>query len=273
MRPSEPPRRLLALELDGTLLRLDGSVDPRDRAAVARARRHGAVVTLATARLPPAVLPLARSLRLSAPLICADGGAIVDPRRGEVLARSALGEAALAALLEGFAEAGLAPFVCVAEAVIGGPAAEPLAPWVGGWSRAPSFRPRLDAAELGAEALIALGLGAIDRVEAAWAALLGEVDAELAVFALGERAPWALRAQPRGAEKGAALARVAASLRVPRADVAAVGDGLNDLGMLAWAGRSFAMAHSLPAVRAAAGEVLAASAGGGVAEAVARWLG
>ena len=45
--------------------------------------------------------------------------------------------------------------------------------------------------------------------------------------------------------------------------------------MLRWAGRSFAMGQAPDAVRASAKEILAAtsSTGGGVAEALARWLG
>src|SRR5690606_38875408 len=77
-------------------------------------------------------------------------------------------------------------------------------------------------------------------------------------------------AEPRG--KGATLAALAASLGIARANVAAIGDWYNDISMLAWAGRSFAMGQAPGPVRAAATDVLEAAWGGGVAEAIARWL-
>ena len=56
-----------------------------------------------------------------------------------------------------------------------------------------------------------------------------------------------------------------------REDVAAIGDWWNDVSMLTWAGRSFAMAHAPEGVRAAATDTLQQRTG--VAEAVERWLG
>ena len=57
--------------------------------------------------------------------------------------------------------------------------------------------------------------------------------------------------------------------------MAAVGNWMNDVSMLVWAGRSFAMQGSPAVVCRAATETLAVptGAGGGVAEAIERWLG
>src|SRR4051812_46240828 len=71
--------RLLAIDIDGTLMRTDGTVDTSDRAAISRARELGIRVTLATGRLPGRTLPLARELGLDAPLICADGAITLEP--------------------------------------------------------------------------------------------------------------------------------------------------------------------------------------------------
>jgi hypothetical protein len=99
---------------------------------------------------------------------------------------------------------------------------------------------------------------------------------EVAPFPLeAHRDIWALRVRPGGHCKGSALARLARRLGCAREGVAAVGDWINDVGMLSWAGRSFAMAQAPDVVRSAATDVLDASSrsGGGVAEALARWLG
>ena len=279
MPPRSPLRRLLAVDLDGTLVRTDGIVDARDRAALVRARAAGAAVTLASGRLSPTVVALARELDLDTPLLCADGAALVCPRTGSVLESTALAAAPLAALLDALASHGLVPFLGFPGALVGEAGALAHAVHLRGWSSAVLAVSHLaGAAALHRDVpVLALGLGPRARVEAAHASAARALGAtaELASFTLGEGAPWALRAQPPGVSKGAALARLAARRGVPRRGVAAVGDWLNDLSMLAWAGRSFAMGQSPEVLRRTAQVVLEATAttGGGVAEAVERWLG
>ena len=268
------PRGLLAVDLDGTLVRADGVVEPRDRDALASARRRGVCVTLATGRLAPTTVAIARELDLEAPLICADGAALVCPQRGLVLARRSLGLCAVGALLASIASAGLAPFVCFAEEIVGGLSIAPLAPWLLGYAPSVASSSRLAdlAVERADEVVMLLGLGPRERVEVVRPASLPGI--AITSFGLGHDGPWALRALRHDAGKGAALARLAARLGVPRERVAAVGDWYNDISMLAWAGRSFAMGGSPPSVQRAAGATLGAPAGcgGGVAEAVERWL-
>jgi hypothetical protein len=273
------PRRLLAVDLDGTLVRADGTLDPRDTAALARARRAGVAVTLATGRLAPSALALARTLHLDTSLICADGAALVCARTGVLIEGLAIGAGALALLLDALAAHRLAPFVCLSERIVGDASSRSHVPYVESWSPVVETHAVIGDALSPRDAVVmALGIGLRARVEAALGdarrALDGHVD--LAAFTLGEGAPWALRAQPRGTSKGAALARLAGQLGVVREEVAAIGDWYNDISMLAWAGRSFAMGKSPPEVQEAArDEVVKATAGmgGGVAEAVERWLG
>ena len=85
---------------------------------------------------------------------------------------------------------------------------------------------------------------------------------------------WAMMARAAGATKGGALSRwIAAHHGIDVSEVVAVGDWLNDVSMLRVAGRSFAMAHAIEEVKAAATEHLRAdvTTGGGVAEAAERF--
>jgi hydroxymethylpyrimidine pyrophosphatase-like HAD family hydrolase len=59
-----------------------------------------------------------------------------------------------------------------------------------------------------------------------------------------------------GVTKATGLAEVAAGYGVPAAEVAAIGDMPNDVSMLEWAGRAYAVSNAHPAAIAAADEVL-----------------
>ena len=74
-----------------------------------------------------------------------------------------------------------------------------------------------------------------------------------------------VEAVAQGVSKADGLARYAAGLGVAAEDVIAFGDMPNDLSMLRWAGRSYAVANAHPSVLAAAGGVVGANDEDGVA--------
>ena len=74
-------------------------------------------------------------------------------------------------------------------------------------------------------------------------------------------------------DKALALVEVAQSLGVERENVLALGDGRNDIEMLAWAGRGVAIGDASPEVQAAADEVTGCFADGGTAAELDRWFG
>ncbi|MBA2573890.1 MAG: HAD family phosphatase [Nocardioidaceae bacterium] len=77
---------------------------------------------------------------------------------------------------------------------------------------------------------------------------------------------------PEGVSKASALAEVAAVLGVAQADVLAIGDGRNDLEMLAWAGRGVAMGQAPLEVQSVADEVTGSLTEDGVALEIGRWF-
>lgn len=77
---------------------------------------------------------------------------------------------------------------------------------------------------------------------------------------------------PEGVSKASGLAEIAAELHVPRADVLAIGDGRNDLEMLRWAGRGVAMGQAPAEVKAAADAVTGTLADDGAATELTRWF-
>ena len=77
---------------------------------------------------------------------------------------------------------------------------------------------------------------------------------------------------PEGVSKASGLEAICARLGLEAADVVAVGDGLNDLEMLRWAGRGVAMGGSPPQVIAAADDVTGSVFDDGLADEIERWL-
>ena len=68
--------RLIAIDLDGTLIDHDLTIAPRVKEAIAAAQAQGVTVTLASGRMFAAMVPFAQELNIAAPLICYQGGLV-----------------------------------------------------------------------------------------------------------------------------------------------------------------------------------------------------
>jgi 5-amino-6-(5-phospho-D-ribitylamino)uracil phosphatase len=80
--------RILALDVDGTLLDLDGTLRPRTAEAVARAARAGIQPVLCTGRRYRRARPITEQLGLYAPLVCNSGSIVKDPADHRTLWRA-----------------------------------------------------------------------------------------------------------------------------------------------------------------------------------------
>jgi len=270
-----PFRYLLAVDMDGTLLRDDKTISEVDAAAIRAAAGRGIAVTIATGRLTTGALPTARALGLSVPLICADGGLLIDSATGAALERRSIATPHARAALSVIASHGLAPFVFLADAIHCDGAGERYRTVVDTWSQQIVVHGELGTAEAwqGPEGVaVTAGVGPRDGVERAARELQRDHAENLDTvhFAMAGLTRWAVRSLPRGCDKGEMLARLAERLTIPRARVAAVGDWFNDLGMFAYAGRSFAMGQAPDVVHQAATDRMRATSatGGGIAEAI-----
>jgi len=99
VRRGEGILRLAAIDLDGTLLRPDGTLSERSRAALGRARTAGIRVVLVTARGPRSVRLLGAELGLGGSAICSNGAITLDLATGEVVRRQPLGAEVAARLV------------------------------------------------------------------------------------------------------------------------------------------------------------------------------
>ena len=97
--------KLVAFDVDGTLVGRDLAISEGVRAAVARMQDAGIAGCLVTGRMYRATVPFARDLEFDAPVICYQGAAIIDPTTDDVLSHTAL-DNALVREIVGIAEQG-----------------------------------------------------------------------------------------------------------------------------------------------------------------------
>ena len=262
--------RLLALDLDGTLLRADHSVDERDIAAIAELQRAGVTVTIVTGRMHSGAADAARACAIEGTIACVEGSHLVELATGTTVAHHPMADdlaATLRATVDGHALAG---FVFDAGTIHHDRAGAPYAGYVRTWS--PNLRLADDELIWPAVPLATVAIGDPAAVAAAHAALRPHAARLFAVTFAVHACPGkhALLVRAAGPTKGTALAELCRAVGCELADAVAVGDWMNDVPMFEVAGRSFAMGSAPDAVRAKATDQLTtmAGAGGGIAEAI-----
>lgn len=267
--------KLLALDVDGTLLRHDGSVHPDDHAAIRRLATSGVAVTIATGRLYSGTRAVARSVGLSGPIACVDGSHIVNLRGDDALFHAGIAGRDAALLRDVIERHRPASFLFANDSIVHDAEGEPFIGYVRTWS------PQVDVVdcvvehpywehERGLMALVAVAPEAGIRAAAAELAACLPHATRVIVFPVHRIGMFAMIIRAAGPTKGTAVEWLARHHGCTTAEVVVVGDWLNDVPMFHVAGRSFAMRQAPPEVKAAATDQLAADCfgGGGVAEAV-----
>jgi hydroxymethylpyrimidine pyrophosphatase-like HAD family hydrolase len=274
--------KLLAVDIDGTLLRRDGTIHPDDIAAIARLQARGVPVTLITGRLYSGSSAVARSIPLVGPIACVDGSHIVDLGDNNALFyRSISGEAA-ALLRDTLARHEAASFLFAQDSIVHDALGEPFAGYVRTWSPKVDVVERVTAHpfwehELGLMAVVAVGAEAhITAARDELRVALGRTAVVISFpVSRGAGGVFAMLVRAAGPTKGTAVRWLAEHYGCDVEEVVAVGDWLNDVPMFQVAGRSFAMKQAPPEVKEAATDELEAHGedGGGVAEAIDRAFG
>ena len=250
--------QLIALDLDDTLLTSHLEISPRNQQAIAEARRRGIPVVLASGRTPQAMARFAQWLNLfdrPGHLISDNGSTITTTQPQQTLVSHRLNRKLFHELLAFFREADL-PVQVYTETHILVTKENPVTEIdVGlggftGWTLVTDMETSFDFLP---SKLVVPGDSArlpvvLAQVRTRFA---GRVNAFISK-------PIFLEILPPQADKGEALKWVATSLGIPAADILAIGDAANDLGMLRYAGHSVAMANAIAEVKAVAKSVTVA---------------
>jgi hydroxymethylpyrimidine pyrophosphatase-like HAD family hydrolase len=256
---ADPPR-LVAIDLDGTILRSDGTISPRTAAALARIDAAGARFVFVTGRRPRHTAAVLGPFGYRGPVICVNGALTYDMHGAGVTGQQLIPAPRLAEAAGRLREAipGLGIAVEYADSQIRDSRYQP-----GAWGSQEPVPPLPDAELFSRDAVRLLGrhpsLSADELLT-----LAGPAAGELvSVYHSGGLR--LVEAVAAGVSKGSALAALAGRLGIAARDVAAFGDMVNDLPMLAWAGTSYGVANAHPEVLAMVDQVIGGNDQDGVA--------
>lgn len=257
--------KLIAVDLDDTLLDPGLKITPRVKKAVGRASERGVAVVLATGRMFRAALPFAEELDLETPLITYQG-ALVKDRAGSVyfyqpvpceLARDVIEHL----LPTGFhLQVYVDDTLCMSRLTLEGER----------YARLSGVTPRVVGDLLQflrvspAKIVMIAPETEIDKL------LPGLVTRYSGLLHVSKSKPYFLELSHPQATKGEALKRLTAELGIGREEVMAVGDGYNDISMLEFAGLAVVVENARSEIKAYAAHVTAANDKDGVALAIER---
>ncbi|GGR46962.1 HAD family hydrolase [Streptomyces griseomycini] len=266
--PSPFPYRLVATDLDGTLLRDDHSVSRRTRDALAAATAAGAAHIVVTGRAVPWTRPILDDLGYRGLAVCGQGAQVYDAGAHRLLTSVTL-DRQLAGVALAKIEAEVGPLHLAASRdgldgeVLVGPGYEVVG--------ALPATPFTDASDLWAAPLNKLyiqhpDLSSDELAEAATRTAGGFVTVTMAGEGIVELLPL-------GLSKATGLSLAARRLGMRAAETIAFGDMPNDIPMFAWAAHGVAMANAHRELRAVADEVTASNEEDGIAVVLERLLG
>ncbi len=271
-----PRPKLLAVDLDGTLLDAHGNPHPRDADALRALVDRGIHVSIVTGRLYSGTRASVLALGISGPVGCVDGSHLVSAATHTTLMHHGIQGTHASSLREIFADTSPATFVFARDAIVYDETGDPYLGYVATWSSDVQRAARIAEHSLweeteGLTAIVAVGT--VDQISSACSRIQdGLKDAvQVAMFPIRRiLGSWGLIVRAVGGNKGSALEWIAGHHGISLADTVAVGDWLNDVPMFSKAGRSFAMGQAPEEVKLAASDVLQETSdeGGGVARVV-----
>jgi Cof subfamily protein (haloacid dehalogenase superfamily) len=265
-----PAYRLVATDLDGTIVRSDGTISDRTRSALGTAQAAGAVIVLVTGRPPRWLSGIAEQTGHRGLAIAANGALLVDLASGSVIGAHPLPTAKLAHLVEVLRDA--IPGIAFAVERVDD-----------GFHHEAAYHPRWDSdqrahaveldALVGVPASKLLARHASYTADDLLAAARAAVGDDTVATLTHSSADGLLEISAAGVSKASALADFAAEHGIAAHEVIAFGDMPNDLPMLVWAGHSVAVANAHPEVLEAADEITARHDDDGVARVLEREFG
>lgn len=260
--------KLIALDIDGTLLNSDGVITEATKEALAKASDEGVTVTLSTGRPVQGVEKYIGELNLKAPLITYNGGMIVEADTKKILFSQELSAADAIEIYSYGIETDATIVV---------------------WSKNELFVNRLDENASAYEAIAKtkaqvitdidmlatrgvtkiLWHDTVEKVNGYIENLTGKISDSI-TFCTSR--PYFLEFNSAEVSKAAAMDFIGGHLDIKQSEMIAIGDGFNDLSMIQYAGLGVAMGNAEDGVKAHADYVTASNDEDGIAQVVEKYV-
>ncbi len=260
--------RLIAVDLDDSLLDHHQRISERNKQALRAAQEMGTHVTVATGRIPDSAMPFIRELNVTVPIIAYQGAYIKDTMTGETLVKNPIPMEYAYRIMEKCKEDNLYTQVYVENNYF----FEQECPYSQLYQRISGLKGKAVGdlrAFLKEEPTKILIMDEPERISAYYQQFQERFGGQLQVTV---SKPIFLEMTHINATKGNALKRLGSILGIPREEIIAIGDSYNDLSMIEYAGLGVAMGNAPDPVKASAQYVTSANDEDGVAEAVERFV-
>lgn len=238
--------KLIALDMDGTLLNRRQEISEENRKAIATAMERGVKVVICTGRHLHSTKPYADSLNLKSYLVVANGGEIWDSE-GQLVERNHLDAKDIEMMYDLCTQYGSRY-----------------------WAMTPDKDYREGLGEkITEEQWLKFGFDLDDHDTRE--AILRELEKH-DHLELSNSSPLNIEVNPIGINKANALKKICEYLGITMEEVMAVGDSLNDIAMIREAGVGVAMGNAQSTVKEAANWVTETNDNDGVAKAIQHWV-
>lgn len=258
------PIKLVALDVDGTLLDPDHQLTEPTRLTIQRVMARGVKVILATGRQYSGLKSLLRILDLNDPQITTHGAVTVEPHTGHILEEFRLPRKQTEQVIDLGQQLGVT-ITLAHEGRMYSVANNADTDYMQSYGDlppiiVPALKPLLN--DFLPPAIVATAYARDDVYETADRVFREYLAGQINIY---RTSPYFIEFVSTEASKGNALARICDHLGIRAEEVMAVGDSHNDISMLQFAGLGVAMGHSDDIVQAAANEVTLANDQDGVA--------
>lgn len=264
--------KLLVLDIDGTLTNEKKEITRHTKQTILRMQKAGVKVVLASGRPAYGVEPTARELELEQYggfILSYNGGRIVDCSTGRTIYEKTIPHKLMGGIYGQVHDLNAALMTYEGDRII---TEKPQDAYVA----KESFINKMKVKGVGnfldyvtfpvVKCLVAADGGYLEAVEDK---LKGYFGSQLSIF---RSEPYFLEIMPKDIDKASSLERLRLQLGLERAEIAACGDGLNDISMIQYAGLGIAMANAQEAVKRVCDFVTKSNEEEGVAYAIDRFI-
>ena len=277
MQEPQQPIKLLAIDIDGTLLNREKVITQRTRDAIRAAQDANVIVTLATARRYETTIPFAAELGLKMPLILYDGALTMRYPQHTIMETRRLHSGIAQRVVDTLVQHNIQPVVHHmterGEEAWSGPHHFDSAEMTAYLDFNPHIHryPHHTLCEGRPEPLRVVAFASHHAIQTV-APNLSELDCTCYTIERGNYQCAEVVTMHSHCSKATALKALAETLNIPMEQVMAIGDGINDREMVQEAGWGVAMGHASPTLKAVANAVTGTNTEDGLAQAIERYI-